>query len=402
VWLAGELGRNLMTHSWHCFVLVGGVILNVIDGGHGPRSTDPGRKIALRAVLEGFPEAVFLFDVHSCIIELNKAAERLSGQSRDELLGMRAGALFSRVLGAEADVNPEAIVSRTLRGELVRHERRVLHNAIGGLIDVRISGSPMYYPAKRILGALVVIADITELSALQQQIASSKRHFEVGQMTAGLAHDFNNVLGTISQAVYVLETAADRSEPDRTMLSLIDNAVRRGAEIVNNIREYLRGSSQVRIRVAVRRLLEEVLHLAKPMLEMHPDITVTRQIENAAEVYASPPELRRVFTNLVLNALDAMPQGGTLSLICSRSKGQMIVSVRDTGAGIPLEAQNMIFSPYFTTKAKGTGLGLSGARKAIQAHGGDIRFESVPGQGTTFFVSLPIANGDELPAPRAA
>ena len=250
VWLAGELGRNLMTHSWHCFVLVGGVILNVIDGGHGPRSTDPGRKIALRAVLEGFPEAVFLFDVHSCIIELNKAAERLSGQSRDELLGMRAGALFSRVLGAEADVNPEAIVSRTLRGELVRHERRVLHNAIGGLIDVRISGSPMYYSAKRILGALVVIADVTELSALRQQIASSKRHFVVGQMTAGLAHDFNNVLGTISQAVYVLETAADRFEPDRTMLGIINNAVRRGAEIVNIIREYLRGSNQVRIRVA--------------------------------------------------------------------------------------------------------------------------------------------------------
>ena len=106
----------------------------------------------------------------------------------------------------------------------------------------------MYYPSQRLLGALIVIEDVTELSALQEQVASSERHFAVGQMTAGLAHDFNNVLGTISQAVYVLEMAArDRSEADRTMLSIINNAVRRGAEIVNNIREYLRGHCEVRV-----------------------------------------------------------------------------------------------------------------------------------------------------------
>ena len=111
------------------------------------------------------------------------------------------------------------------------------------------------------------------------------------------------------------------------MLRIIDNAVHRGAEIVNNIREYLRGSSEIRTRVNMRRLLEEVLQLAQPILEMHSDVKVTHQIDEACEVYASPAELRRVFTNLVLNALDAMPQGGALTILCTRSEGRMMVSV---------------------------------------------------------------------------
>ena len=402
MWLAGELGQSWITYSWHFLVLMGGTILNVIDGGQASGPPNRSRKMELQSVLQSLPEAVFLFDVHSCIIDLNKAAEQLTGQGREELLGMDAKALFSRVVGAEGDMSPELIVTRTLCGEFVHHERRIFHS--GGSsspIDVGISGSPLYYSSKRILGALIVIEDVTELSALQRQVASSERHFAVGQMTASLAHDFNNVLDTISQVIYVLETTPDRSDSDRTMLTLINNAVRRGAEIVNNIREYLRGNSEVRTPVDMRKLLEEVLQLAQPMLEMHPDIKLSHEIEDASEVYASAPELRRVFTNLVINALEAMPLGGVLTVLCTRSEGRMIVSVKDTGGGIPLETQNRIFLPYFTTKPKGTGLGLSGARKAIQAQGGDIRFESSP-EGTTFFVSLPVANDQERQNSRVA
>ena len=186
------------------------------------------------------------------------------------------------------------------------------------------------------------------------------------------------------------------------MLSVINNAVRRGAEIVNNIREYLRGNGEVPTRVDMRKLLEEVLQFARPMLEMRPNIRVTHDVQDDCEVYASPAELRRVCTNLILNALDAMPQGGVLTILCFRSNGRMTVSVEDTGDGIPFETQKMIFSPYFTTKAKGTGLGLSGARKAIQAQGGDIHFKSSPGEGTTFFVSLPITKEQKRPNPQAA
>jgi PAS domain S-box-containing protein len=383
-------------------VLVGAAILNVIDGGRRSKPEHPPPRLELQSVLQSLPEAVFIFDVDACTIDLNKAAEQLTGQTRDELLGEDAAALFTRVTSGNIDVNPEPIVTRTLRGEFVRHERRIFRCAASGRpTEVRISGTPMYYPSSQIFGALIVIEDVSELSALEEQVASSERHFAVGQMTAGLAHDFNNVLGMISQAVYVLENAPNRSEPDHTMLGIISNAVRRGAEIVNNIREYLRGNAERRTRVNMRHLLEEVLQLAQPILEMHPDIKVKHQIDDACEVYASPPELRRVFTNLVLNALDAMPQGGVLTILCTRAEGQMRVSVRDTGPGIPLESQSRIFSPYFTTKTKGTGLGLSGARKAVEEQGGNIHFKS-SSEGTTFFVSLPIAYAHERQEFRAA
>jgi PAS domain S-box-containing protein len=400
--LAQEMGRNWITRCWHSMVLVGAAILNIIDGGRRSKPEHPPPSLDLQSILQSLPEAVFIFDVDACTIDINKAAEQLTGQTRDELLGEDAATLFSRVTSGDVDVNPEPIVTRTLRGEFVRHERRIFRCATSGRpTEVRISGTPMHHPSRQILGALIVVEDVSELSALEEQVASSERHFAVGQMTAGLAHDFNNVLGMISQAVYVLENAPNRSEPDHTMLRIISNAVHRGAEIVNNIREYLRGTAERRTRVDMRHLLEEVLQLAQPILEMHSNIKVKHQIDDGCEVYASPPELRRVFTNLVLNALDAMPQGGMLTILCSRAENQMTVSVRDTGPGIPLESQSRIFSPYFTTKTKGTGLGLSGARKAVEEQGGNIRFKS-SSEGTTFFVSLPVATGHPRQDPRAA
>ncbi len=400
---AGEFGAHWFTHLWNASAFAVGAIFSVVEGSRGSKPTSQPNVPELRSVLQSLPEAVFLFDSHCCVIEVNKAAEELSCQSRADLLALDTAALTERIVGPGSGADLKTIVNRALRGELVRHERRILHCAAKGKpIEVRISGSPIYSPSKRISGALIVIEDVSELSGLREQVASGERHFAVGQMTAGLAHDFNNILGTISQAVYVLEMTGGRAESDRNMLGIINNAVRRGAEIVNNIREYLRGRTEAPSRVNMRVLLEEVLQLTEPVLEMHPGINISHDLQDSCEVCASPPELRRVFTNLILNALDAMPQGGTLTIGCRHKEGRVMVSVSDTGAGIPFETQNRIFSPYFTTKAKGTGLGLAGARKAIQAQRGDITFESTPGTGTTFFISLPTITDQELGYPRVA
>jgi signal transduction histidine kinase len=107
-------------------------------------------------------------------------------------------------------------------------------------------------------------------------------------------------------------------------------------------------------------------------------------------VRGNPADLRRVFTNLVINSIQAMREGGgKIAVRCAESNGRVVASVSDTGAGIPLNLQKKIFLPYFTTKAKGTGLGLSGAQRIVQALGGAIHFTSEPGQGTTFTIELP-------------
>src|SRR5208283_5046894 len=138
-------GRSWITRSWQSLLLVGGVILNVINGGRRPKPADPPRKLELQSVLQSLPEAVFLFDVHSRIIDLNKAAEQMTGQTRDELLGMDAGAVSSRIVSTETNANPGPVVTRTLRGEIVRHENWIFCGGANGTpIDVRISGNPMY------------------------------------------------------------------------------------------------------------------------------------------------------------------------------------------------------------------------------------------------------------------
>ncbi len=402
MWLGVHVGLSSIEAIGWNLALPAGAILTLVPGGDGRGGSPRTRKFELESILQGLPEAVFLLDERGRVIYLNKPAESLAGQASGALLRLDAQALSEWIVAPKANDQTEFVVDRVLRGETIRHERSLFRGVANSEpIEVLISGSPMHDRSGRLIGALVVMQDVTELTELQRQIASSERHFAVGQMTAGLAHDFANVLTTIAQAARILAMESARTEGDRQMLDVIENAVRRGSEIVTNIRGYLRGRPEPRSLTDMRRLLEEVLQLMQPVIAMHDDITVEHQMEEGCEAYANAPELRRVFTNLILNALDAMPLGGTLTLCCSRSRVQITVSIKDTGVGIPAETQKLIFSPYFTTKPEGTGLGLTGARRTIQAQGGDIRFETTPGSGTTFYVVLPPADGEQQ-KPKAA
>ncbi len=371
--------------------LLGGVVLNFVRGDEDGSLVGPDRKLDWQSILWSLPEAVFFLDPQGRIVDLNPAAEQISRRTRRELLA--SGDLFFRpVANHEAGRANERIVTRVVGGELVRKERCLFERGENVQpLEVLLSGSPLRDSSGTLIGALMLIQDITEINELQRQLASSERHFAVGQMAGGLAHDFNNVLNTISQAVRVLEMEPERTARDHQMFDIVDNAVRRGSEVIANIRGYLQGRQEPRSRIDMGRLLEEVLDLTGPLIAIHDDVEVERLMDNGCEVYANAPELRRAFTNLILNAVDAMPEGGTLTVRCSRSGGNIVAGVKDTGIGIAPEAQKMIFSPYFTTKAKGTGLGLVGARRTIKAQGGDIGFDSVPGSGTTFYVTLPVA-----------
>ncbi len=384
---------------WHVLAAFGVALINVID--RAPRSSAKARRPQLQSILRALPEPVFLFDRQGRIIDVNQPAEQMAGQPRNSLIGLDASVFCPWAAKGEPTTARKAVVDRTLRGESIQQERQtLLSDAKPESMEVLVSGNPLCDDAGAVLGALIVIQDVTELSALQRQLANSERHFAVGQMTAGLAHDFGNVLNTISEAVKVLETTL-QAPSDQSILRVINNSVRRGSELISNIRGYLRGRPESRARVDLRLLLEEVLELARPLLDAHSQVAIQRELGESCEVFANPPELRRAFLNLLLNALEAMPDGGKLTLSCRRSHDRVVVSMGDTGAGIPQETQKMIFSPYFTTKAKGTGLGLAGTRQVIQAQGGEIHFESPPGAGTTFYVSLPIAKFEEEQSPRA-
>src|ERR1051326_5662677 len=169
---------------------------------------------------------------------------------------------------------------------------------------------------------------------------------------------------------------------------MIQNAVRRGGEIIGRVREYLRTGSGAMGPVDVRQVMQEAIELTR-MLWSSARVRLTSELQPVGKVRANAADLQRVFTNLIINALEAMPDGGNIQLTCQEREGNVIVTVSDTGSGIAPEVRKKIFFPYFTTKHKGTGLGLSGAQKIVLSQGGNISFRTEVGKGTTFIVSLP-------------
>ncbi len=389
-WFMGFAARWLMAAS---AMAIGSIQL--IERRNRVFPLHPGRQIALSTLLESMSEAVFVVDSRGQLVEANQAAERLAGLPKSRLMELSQSALakFISERGGSPDRSQWA-TTRALRGENVQ-ERRHLKSASSDNIEALISASPIREQDGRIVGALVIVHDITELAQLQEHMADAEKHDALGRMAASLAHDFNNVLDTISKAATILEMSPEQSREDRaTLVRMIMNAVKRGSEIVSNVRQFIKSGQVGLDRVDLNVLLEESIELTRPTWEAQENVSIIRMFEPVARVRANPAEMRRIFTNLILNAIDAMPDGGTLMVGCREEKGKVQAFVEDTGVGISEENQAKVFEPYYTTKNKGTGLGLSSALKIVRAQNGSLTFASKPGSGTRFTVELPSAESD--------
>jgi PAS domain S-box-containing protein len=386
------------------FPVVAAILLYVMESRRKQQRLGAERLVELSTLLESMPEAVFIFDPEGSLVDVNSAAVAFSGLRRSDLLQYSLTRL-ARHVGAQTDERPvefpDLAVTRALQGIPVHNERRIFSPPNSPRMEAMVSASPMRGPDSGIIGALVVVRDVTEITQLQQRISDTERHLAIGQMAAGIAHDFNNVLDTISQAVAVLQVRGQSNSEDKVILGMINNAVNRGTEIIARVREYIRGGTGQQSAVDVRRLLEEALELTRPMWRKMTKLKVVQELQPVAPVLANAADLRRVFANLIINAIQAMPDGGELTVHCEESGGNVVAWVRDTGVGITPEQQKNIFMPYYTTKPTGTGLGLSGAQKIVISQRGTISFSSEPGKGSTFRVELP-AVPDQVPQAKIA
>ncbi|MFB3815903.1 MAG: nitrogen regulation protein NR(II) [Terriglobales bacterium] len=388
------------------FPVVAGSLIYLAESRRRERRVVQEQLLELSTLLESMPEAVFIFGRDGRVVDANRAAAELCGGTQEDLLG-RYFAEIATQLAVQRDDKPvpphEMAVARALRGETVRGEpRTLLRPQDRAPIHAVISTSAMRSPDGRIIGALLVLRDVTEVVQLQRRIADTERHLAIGQMASGIAHDFNNVLNTITQAVALLLMNPERTFAERRVyLEMIDRAARTGAEIIKRVREYIRGGTGEQGPVSVPDMLRQALDLTEPMWRKRPDIKVVVNVKPVPMVRANGPDLQRVFANLIINALQAMPEGGTLTVECDQRDGRVYARVSDTGVGISPEQQAKIFLPYFTTKPQGTGLGLSTAQRTVLAQGGNILFVSEPGKGTTFTVELP-AMGTREPEKVAA
>jgi PAS domain S-box-containing protein len=365
--------------------------------------TDPISSLAelqLAELLDTMPEAVLLVDTDHRLRELNHAAEQFAGRPAEELRGSHIQVL-GRALGLEkkrGETEASLGVCTALRGKALREQRRVFPRRNGNApMHVLVSASPIRDPhGKAVLGALIVLRDISELTELRGVVTDAERHLAAGQMAAVMAHDFSNVLNSITQAATLLEIKKEAPLNERQpYVGMIRNAATRGVEIIQRIRESIIGSQGKTSEVTGDDLLEQALELARPLWSRVEGLSVERRYAATMPLRVNAADVRRALANLIINAIQAMPKGGKLTLSSSIKDHGALLTVEDTGHGISDEARPKIFSPYFTTKESGTGLGLSGARRIITAQGGRIFFLSEPGAGTKFCVELPVSNGTQ-------
>jgi two-component system, cell cycle sensor histidine kinase and response regulator CckA len=252
-----------------------------------------------------------------------------------------------------------------------------------------------------------LINDITEKKQLEAQLLRAQRLESLGTLASGIAHDFNNILTPILAASQLLPLKLpDLDERTRGLLKLIEDSTKRGADLIKQILAFARGVEGKRIPLQVRHVLMEVMHVARQTFPKNIEIDTQVSAKDLWAVSADATQLHQVFMNLCVNARDAMPNGGTLSLFVenrhidaayarmnleARVGPYIAITVADTGTGIPEELLERIFDPFFTTKepGKGTGLGLSTVLGIVKNHGGFIQVDSEVEKGTCFTVYLP-------------
>lgn len=354
-----------------------------------------------KQIFESVTDAVFINDYSGRILEVNDVVCQRLGYRREELLGLALKHLTS----------PEWLPILYETREKIKQEKTVRFEMEVLTKDgVRI---PMEFHARRItyLGQPAVLGLARDLSLrkkLEQTLVERARLSAVGEMASGVAHNFNNLLQMISGATEaaLAKLEAGKIRESREIIASIRAVAQRGGEIVRRIKDFINTRDHRLAGASVfdlSELVREAVDLTRLLWENQPQIPPIElhlDLEADCLVQGQPSEIYEVLVNLIKNALEAMPQGGTLRLRTRIEGDKVVLQVSDTGVGIPPDQLERIFQPFFTTKGlKSTGLGLSSSYGIIKRHQGTIHAESLPGQGTTFTVSVPLASAGAVAAP---
>ncbi len=348
-------------------------------------------------VFHSTPDPHFWLDTSGRIRDLNRAVTRLSGWRAEDLKGRRV----TRLIAAESRpvwVEAGRRLQQTGRVENVALRVR---RADGASLDVA-AHAVLIQDAHSSVGddvcprILVVVRDETARLALQRHLLQADRLAATGRLAAGVAHEINNPL----QAILLHMAFVDRQLPsdfaEREAWERISQGVERIRQIVADLLDLHRGSDQTRGPVDLHRILEEALGLARATIDRHA-VRVHREFAaGLPPIVANSKHVYQVVLNLILNALEAMPHGGTLTLRTrTAAEHEVELDVADTGAGIPEQHLPHIFDPFLSAGTRrGTGLGLFVTYNLVRELGGRIRVDSMPGRGTTFRVTWP-SRGEE-------
>lgn len=358
------------------------------------------------SIIQSIGAGLMTVDLHNKITSFNSSAEEILGYSADEVVGKFLHEIFSRsalerllpeMNGAGAE--QQSLMNREV--EIVTRDNRTIH------IGFRIT--PRRDNRNNRVGNIISFRDISQIKQMQAEVIRMDRLASLGVLASGIAHEIRNPLAGIKTVAQTLEEEIDDDDGHREYLSRIVRQVNRMDELLKAFFSYARPRPPVRKFYRLSEIVNEVATLLTQRMQKNNIELVEEYAPDLALIYVDFHQIQQVLFNLFLNAIDAMPEGGTLTLtarqtasvlhrmdrrgkrfpVPTRSMQFAEVHIRDTGIGIPEERLAQIFDPFFTTKPQGSGLGLSIVYRIIEEHNGDIQVESVEGKGTDFKLLLP-------------
>jgi two-component system cell cycle sensor histidine kinase/response regulator CckA len=356
----------------------------------------------LEAVINASPLAIIGLDFEGKVQGWSHAAEQIFGWSQEEVIGRKPP-----IVPEEELPQFHASLERSMRGEAEtgRAVRRLRKD--GTLADIRLWTAPLYGGSGELRGTIAILADIGEQRRLEQQLAQSQKMEAIGRLAGGVAHDFNNVITIVSGYGHMLLDGV-KDDPDlREAAEEVLKAADRAAALAGQLLTFSRRQAIQPNVLDLNALVRDMERMLGRVIGEDIDLRVVT-LPSAGSVLADAGQMEQVLMNLVVNARDAMPHGGTLTIETSsvtldenyarvhvgvKPGAYAMLAVSDTGVGMDPDTRSHIFEPFFTTKerGKGTGLGLSTVYGIVKQHGGDIWVYSEPGKGTTFKIYLPQA-----------
>jgi PAS domain S-box-containing protein len=346
-------------------------------------------KSFLENLIHDAGDAIITVDTADRITSWNVSAERIFQASAASMLQQPIATL----LPADQYAQWREEVER--RGQSLQVDTHLLPRQ-GPPRDVLLTLSPLRGTYDARAGLSIILKDVTEERQLREQVLHAEKLRAVGEMAAGIAHNFNNVLTTILTRAQLLAQQATDTAAVQRGLTLIEQAASDGAALVRRLQQLARGNAATeRAWLDLNALVQEVVETTQPLWHDHArregrPVEISIALAPLPRVLGRAAEVREVLTNLLLNAIEAMPNGGQISLRTWMAERNVCVAVSDTGIGMTAEVRRRLFDPFFTTKGtRGTGLGLSVSQAIIKGHQGTLTVDSEPNRGTTFVITLP-------------
>jgi two-component system, chemotaxis family, CheB/CheR fusion protein len=332
----------------------------------------------LAAIVDSSDDAIISKNLNGIITSWNKSAERIFGYAAEEAIGQH----ITLIIPPDRRFEEDTIIASLRRGERIDHFETVRVRKDGSLVDLSLTISPVKDAAGRVTGASKVARDITDQKRTNERLRKVEKMAAAGQLAASLAHEINNPLSAVTNALHLLKRDLSLNSRAHNLIELTSTELARLSRIVKQTLSYHRVGSTPQNNVDVGKLVSGSLEVFAGKLRQA-GVELAIRIQPDSVLQGFPGEIRQVLDNLILNAIESMPKGGRLlvsvhnSINWRSNKSGVRVTLADTGYGISREVRARIFEPFFTTKTdKGTGLGLWVVHGLVEKHEGSIELRS--------------------------